>query len=126
MWAINIKNSCTISFNNRYVLVELEGFLTKEFVLETYDKVRDSSFYEPGLPQVWQVTSTDMSAIDDLSIQFITKQLAKAYRNLKSGRVSIICEKNINLTTLKLFKEYSDNERIGVFESFPEATSWIS
>lgn len=120
------NSNVKVSKNGDFILVQLVGKITEISVQEASGKLLQIDNYEPGTPEIWEITEADLSDVDSTKIEAASKFVAEMWEGMPTAPIAVVSENPINLGHANLFREYYQREVIEVFTSLKEAENWVS
>lgn len=122
------KYSISFDKQGRYVYIELKGVLRGNEVVEASSMIIRSDSFVDGLPQIWQISETDLSNVDDDTVRSVSQTLIDLWLPYIKAEVAIISTKLINQSLILLFQEHydQDNGKVKVFSNLQSAMKWLN
>ncbi len=115
-----------VTFKSDYVLIELEGMLSGDFILEISKQVQKSEEYKPGTSEIWDISSADLSEVDSDSLFKASEDLEATWQGFQKSKIAVVSQKSINIGHIYLFSELYQRDTVRAFESLKEAKKWFA
>ncbi|MBU2512795.1 hypothetical protein KJ966_15770 [bacterium] len=120
------SDEVNLYFKGRFVLIELEGRLSTEKILEASEKLIVSGNFPADFPLIWDTSKADWSYFDCDSIEQTVKSLSEQWKDQIRNRIGLVSEDDLSLSSVQLFREYCElnGKKVDLFLSFTDAEKW--
>lgn len=119
----------SITIKEHYLSIDLIGSIEPDKIVETAKSAAAAILSNNALnfPQIWDVTKSDLSRVDQSTIQLVIEKLSTLRSQINPPKIALVSQKEINLGILSLFKECctSNTYEISVFNHSVIAEKWI-
>lgn len=115
-----------VRFNSDYVLIELKGKVSDDFLLQVSKYLQESSEYKSGMSEIWDITHVDLSDVNPEVLFRASDELYILWEGYQKSKVAVVSGKSINMGHIHLFRELYQRDDVNGFETLIEAEKWLA